>query len=221
MSLIDRIKRLAAGSIDDKLKGADNPEETVRALIVTMQGGLQEARIALAAAVKDVRSLDRESQAAQREVERWHQNARQALGAGKDSLAREALKRKKESEQFAASLATEGGRLRAELERLKTFFFELEARLREAQTRERLLLRKKRRLKRAELLQERFPQHKREILRQALEGLETEVDHQECVIRLEEEDPLERKFRLLEEDVAREVQSAGNSKKRRKKRRKP
>jgi len=199
MSLLQRIKRLVGANLDDTASSEPDPAKRVRAMIVDMRTGVAEARATLALAVRDERRLERQIADATREVDRWHLNARHALEAKRDDLAREALKRKLGAKRFVDELVVEHEKLKHSVQTIKQVVVDLERRLREAQTRERVLLQKQRRLKQAEFLKERFPEHKHEILRAALEDLSDETERLTYDTLLLEQDPLEKRFRELED----------------------
>lgn len=198
MSLFKRIKRLVGTKLDDDDGEHVDPAKRVRALVVEMSTHLSEARATLAVAVRDERRMERQLRIALAEVDRWQLNAKQALESGREDLAREALKRKLGAKKFLEELEVEHGKLKANVQRIKRYVVDLERKLREAQTRERLLLQKQRRIKQAEFLKERFPEHKQQLLRAALEDLGDDTDRIAHRTLLLEEDPLERRFKELE-----------------------
>ena len=197
MNLLDKIRDLLARSLDERVENAEDPSAAVRRIIGELRTNLAEARAMLAVTIRDTRSLERQVADAERDEARWHLNARQALGVGREDLAREALKRQMAARKFRDDLATEHGKLAATVESVKRVVVDLERAYKEAQTRERVLLARRRRLRQAEYLRQRFPERARELLKAALEELEDDVDKDAFTASLSE-DPLERRFRELE-----------------------
>ena len=90
-------------------------------------------------------------------------------------------------------------KLKENVSRIKSFLADLESKLKQAQKRERILLQKQRRIRQAEFLKERFPEHKEQLLRAALDSLEDDTEKIAYENLLLEEDPLERRFKELED----------------------
>mgnify|MGYP001555419098 CR=1 FL=1 len=199
MSFVKRFKRLLSAKVEEKVEKETDPAKRVRKLVCEMKAHVAEGRATLAIAVRDERRMERQVHGAKKEVERWHINAKQALEVNKESLAREALKRKLGAKKFLDDLLRELEKLRENVQTIKKFVIDLERKLKEAQTRERMLLQKQRRLKQANFLKERFPERKQELLRAALDSLEDDTDKLAYETLLLEEDPLEKRFRELED----------------------
>ena len=201
MSFVKRFKRLLSANLEKKVEEQEelDPAKRVRKLICEMKAHVSEGRATLAIAVRDERRMERQVHSAKKEVERWHVNAKQALEVNKEKLAREALKRKLGAKKFLDDLLRELEKLKENVQTIKKLVLDLERKLKEAQARERILLQKQRRLKQANFLKEKFPERKQELLRAALDSLEDDTDKLAYETLLLEEDPLEKRFRELED----------------------
>ena len=89
-----RISALLKISISDLFLEADDPQQAAAPLLDEMEGGLAQARDAVAAAMVKERQLEQQLVKAQAMRAEWDAKTDAALHAGDDDGARRALKRK-------------------------------------------------------------------------------------------------------------------------------
>ncbi len=102
MGILDRMSRLVRANINDLLDRAEDPEKMIDQIIRDMQSNITDARRQVAAMIAQEKELEadvRENAALSQE---WATKAQRAVGAGKDDLAREALRRKRDSDENLA-----------------------------------------------------------------------------------------------------------------------
>lgn len=102
MGILDRMSRLVRANINDMLDRAEDPEKMIDQIIRDMQSNITDARRQVAAMIAQEKELEadvRENAALSQE---WTVKAQRAVGAGKDDLAREALRRKRDSDENLA-----------------------------------------------------------------------------------------------------------------------
>lgn len=101
LTLVDRIGRLIRANLNDLLRRAEDPEKIIEQALMDMKGALREAREQAAAAMAEGKRLEREVESHLKEAALWEEKAKEALGAGREDLAKEALKRRKRALDLA------------------------------------------------------------------------------------------------------------------------
>lgn len=101
MGIMDRLSRLLRANINDTLDRAEDPEKMLDQILRDMQSSIQTAREQVANMIAQEKELEGDLQEAQKLSSEWQEKARRAVGAGKDDLAREALRRKHDNDANA------------------------------------------------------------------------------------------------------------------------
>ncbi|NMC33926.1 MAG: PspA/IM30 family protein, partial [Veillonellaceae bacterium] len=104
MGIFDRLKTLISSNINDMISKAENPEKMLNQLILDMNQQMVESKKAVAMAIADEKRLEREMLEQKRQAEDWEKKAMLAVKAGRDDLAKEALLRKTEAENYYMQL---------------------------------------------------------------------------------------------------------------------
>jgi phage shock protein A len=99
MSILDRISRLVRANVNDLIDQAEDPEKMIDQILRDMQSNITTARAQVAAMIAQEKELEADVNESQELVTEWGEKARRAVGAGKDDLAREALRRKHDAEE--------------------------------------------------------------------------------------------------------------------------
>src|SRR5262249_22807442 len=120
MSLFSRLSGIVAGNLNALLDRVESPVVISAQILREMEDGLVEAKRYAVAAIAAERRLARELEQQRLEAQRWKTRAREALAAGREDLARQALARKQEHEEIAAGLETQAATARRMREDLKT-----------------------------------------------------------------------------------------------------
>src|SRR5687768_9597313 len=107
MGILDRMSRLLRANINDLIDRAEDPEKMLNELLREMSDSIREARVQVANMIAQEHTLEAELQDAQREAREWDRKAELAVVNSKDDLAREALRRKRDSESIASVYATQ------------------------------------------------------------------------------------------------------------------
>lgn len=145
MGIMDRIGTIIRANLNDILTRAEDPEKIINQTLMDMRQAQYEARMEVARAIAEGRKLERDYQANRDEADAWLAKAEQALGAERDDLAREALKRKKANEDLANGLKEQLDTHQSMIERLKTQLRALDAKIDEAERKRQLLIARQRR----------------------------------------------------------------------------
>ena len=150
MGLFDRFRRVVRSNINDMITKAENPEKMLNQLIVEMNEQLIESKKSVASAIADEKRLQRQLIEQRRNAETWEQRAMDAVRAGKDDLAKQALVRKQEHAEYVASYQEQYDAQHASVEQLKDSLRQLQQKIEEASRKKNLLIA---RAKRAEAQQ--------------------------------------------------------------------
>jgi phage shock protein A len=102
--LLERIAILLKVNLQDLLMESADPQETVAYWRAEIEGGLADAKDAVAKAVAQERQLEKQLKAAQSSANEWDGKVDAALQASDDVRARTALKRKMSYESAASEL---------------------------------------------------------------------------------------------------------------------
>jgi len=99
MGVFDRISRLMRANVNDALDNAEDPEKMLQQLIRDMTEEIRQARGQVATMIAQEKELAADKAEADRTSSEWQRRAELAVGQGKDELAREALRRKRDSDE--------------------------------------------------------------------------------------------------------------------------
>ncbi|HYI23911.1 MAG TPA: PspA/IM30 family protein [Thermomicrobiales bacterium] len=99
MGILDRMSRLVRANINDLIDRAEDPEKMIDQIIRDMQANITDARRQVAAMIAQEKELEADVKENAALSAEWGTKAQRAVGAGKDELAREALRRKRDSDE--------------------------------------------------------------------------------------------------------------------------
>ena len=95
MGLFDRLKRVVGANLNDLVSKAEDPEKMLEQALLEMQEDMVKLRQGTAQAIASQKRTEKQYQDAVNEVNKWQRNAQLAIQKGDESLARQALERKK------------------------------------------------------------------------------------------------------------------------------
>lgn len=150
MGIFDRFKTVISSNINDMISKAENPEKMLNQLIIDMNQQMVESKKAVAMAIADEKKIERELLEQKRQAEEWERKAVIAVKAGRDDLAKEALLRKQEAENYYLQLKPQWESQKAAVEKLKETLRQLQNKIDEATRKKNILIA---RAKRAEAQQ--------------------------------------------------------------------
>jgi phage shock protein A len=122
--LMDRLTRLIRANVNDLIDRAEDPEKMIDQILREMHENIVMARAQVAAMIAQEKEL--ELDAAELAGE-WGSKAERAVVAGKDDLAREALRRKRDNEENSAIYAEQLAAQTQAVAKLKDQLRQLEA----------------------------------------------------------------------------------------------
>jgi phage shock protein A len=150
MGIFDRFKRVVKSNLNDMISKAENPEKMLSQLVIDMNEQLIESKKSVASAIADEKRLERQVTENLMQSREWERKAMLAVKAGKDDLAKEALLRKQEYDNYAVQFKAQLDAQHASVEKLKSSLRQLQQKIEEAQRKKNLLVA---RAKRAEAQQ--------------------------------------------------------------------
>ncbi|HOZ72141.1 MAG TPA: PspA/IM30 family protein [Spirochaetales bacterium] len=150
MGIFDRMKTVISSNINDMINKAENPEKMLNQLVIDMNQQMIESKKSVAMAIADEKKLERELIEQKRLSEDWERKAVIAVKAGRDDLAKEALLRKQEAENYYLQLKPQWESQKASVEKLKETLRQLQNKIDEASRKKNMLVA---RAKRAEAQQ--------------------------------------------------------------------
>ena len=139
MGFFDRLSRLLRANLNDLVSKAEDPAKILDQSLADMQADLVKLRQAVATAIASQRRLQNQAEQAESQAKAWYQRAEVALQKGEESLAKEALSRRKTYQDTATALNTQIGSQAGQVETLKKSLTALEAKIAEAKTKKDML----------------------------------------------------------------------------------
>jgi phage shock protein A len=99
MGILDRMQRLIRANVNDLIDRAEDPEKMIDQILRDMESNITTARSQVAAMIAQEKELEADLSETRQLANEWAEKAKRAVGAGKDDLAREALRRKRDNEE--------------------------------------------------------------------------------------------------------------------------
>jgi phage shock protein A len=126
-SMFDRLSRLIRANINDLIDQAEDPEKMIDQILREMQESIVGARAQVAAMIAQEKELELDAAETKKLAEEWGRKAERAVTAGKDDLAREALRRKRDNEENSRIYGEQLGVQSQAVSKLKDQLRQLEA----------------------------------------------------------------------------------------------
>ncbi|ADY26347.1 phage shock protein A, PspA [Deinococcus proteolyticus MRP] len=139
MSIFDRLSRLIRANVNDMISKAEDPSLIIEQALRDMRAAYTDARREVAEAMSQSTKLEREAKTNETLSEEYNRKAEEALRAGSEDLAREALRRAQNHKDLAAGFHEQAGNQTAIVDRLKTQLRALEAKIDEMESKKSLL----------------------------------------------------------------------------------
>lgn len=140
MGIFGRIADIFKANVNDTLDKMEDPEKMIKQMVVEMQEAIAKATSGLATAMAQEKKLERDYLQHQKNADDWEQKAMQALNAGNEDLARQALAKKADSAGLAAQFKEMFDSAQKTTSNLKTQVEQLKGKLNEARMKESTLI---------------------------------------------------------------------------------
>jgi phage shock protein A len=125
--LMDRLGRLIRANVNDLIDRAEDPEKMIDEILREMHDSIIMARSQVAAMIAQEKELELDADETKRLGDEWGRKAERAVTAGKDDLAREALRRKRDNEETSKIYREQLGVQTQAVTKLKDQLRQLEA----------------------------------------------------------------------------------------------
>lgn len=203
MGILDRVSNILRANINDILDRAEDPEKMLDQILRDMENAIRDARSQVAEMIAQEKMIRRDMERSEELAQAWERKAELAVKKGKDDLAVEALRRKKDYQEHAEVYRRQWEAQKAAVEKLKKELEELERKYENAKrNREVLIARRRRAIAQEQLIRtgERLEKidYAAELERMERRILEEEA-RAEAAAELAEA-PVEEQFAELEED---------------------
>ena len=139
MGLFDRLGRLVRANLNDLVSKAEDPEKILEQAVADMQEDLVQLRQAVASAIATQKRSEQQYNQAQSQANQWQARAELALRKGDETLAREALQRKKGYVETASTIKVTLEQQTAQVDALRRNLIQLESKISEAKTKKNML----------------------------------------------------------------------------------
>ncbi|MBU6185330.1 MAG: PspA/IM30 family protein [Synechococcales cyanobacterium] len=139
MGLLDRIGLVIRSNLNDLVSQAEDPEKILEQTVIDMQEDLIQLRQAVATAIASQKRTQQQYNQSQTEANNWQQRAQLAVQKGDDTLAKEALSRKKAQTDIANTLKAQLDQQSTQVDTLKRSLIALEGKISEAKTKKDML----------------------------------------------------------------------------------
>jgi phage shock protein A len=140
MGIFSRARDIIQANVSDLLERAEDPAKTIRLVIMEMEETLVEVRASAARTIADQKEMRRTIIKLEQAQGNWAEKAELALSKDREDLASAALTEKQKVGQTAAMLRSEVEVLDEQLRAFEDDIAKLEAKLREARSRQNTLL---------------------------------------------------------------------------------
>lgn len=140
MGIFTRFREIINSNISAMLDNAEDPEKLIRLMIREMEDTLVEIRTSCAGVIASKRKVERQLADIRSHEKDWEEKAKLAVSKGRDDLAREALKEKRQYTLRASGLEEELAEHSRLVEQYQDDIRQLDGKLRTAREKERMLV---------------------------------------------------------------------------------
>lgn len=204
MGLIDRIGRVIRANINSLIGATEDPEKVLEKAVMEMQDNLVQLRQGVAAAIASQKRTERQAAQAESSAEEWYRRAQLALQQSNESLAREALTKRRAYQETAIALSNQIEEQTNVVAKLKKDMRTLELKIAEVRTKKDMYIARARSAEASVRLQEMLNGVSGTSSLSAFERMEDKVlqlEAQQEAIAVSGTDELEKRFAVLESSV--------------------
>jgi phage shock protein A len=139
------MSRLIRANVNDMIDRAEDPEKMIDQILRDMESNIRTARSQVAAMIAQEKELEADLGETKQLAAEWGAKAKRAVEAGKDELAREALRRKRDNEENSSVYEQQHATQQQTVEKLKSQLSQLESKYQQTMSqRDSLIARQKR-----------------------------------------------------------------------------
>lgn len=180
MGLFDRLNRVVRANLNDMIGQAEDPEKILEQAVIDMQEDLVQLRQAVARSIAEQKKTEQRCNQDTAEASKWEQRAKLALSKGDETLAREALTRKKSLADSSNVLKQQLEQQTVQVDSLRRNLMALESKISEAKTKKNMLQARSKAAKANEELQKTLGNIDTNSATSVFERMETKVMEMEA-----------------------------------------
>ncbi|HEY8089056.1 MAG TPA: PspA/IM30 family protein [Polyangiaceae bacterium] len=154
MGIFSRLAQLIKSNLNDLISRSEDPEKMLNQVVLDMNNQLVEAKKQVAASIADEKRLAKQAEQELANASEWERRAMMALRAGNEELAKEALARKREHDELAATFKDQWTKQKNAVEQLKRALRMLNDKIEEAKRKKNVLIARKKRAEAQKAIQE-------------------------------------------------------------------
>ena len=205
MGIFSRLAQLIKSNLNDLISRSEDPEKMLNQVVLEMSNQLVEAKKQVAQSIADEKRLEKQLQLELANAQEWERKAMMALRAGNEALAKEALARKREHDELAATYKDQWTKQNTAVEQLKRALRLLNDKIEEAKRKKNVLIARKKRAEAQRAIQDTMSGLRDQSAFETFDRMAAKVDQMEAEAEagaeLAEEysgDSLAHKFKELE-----------------------
>ncbi len=180
MGIYDRLSVILRANINDIIDGAEDPEKMINQYVRELESSIQEARPEIASMIAQSKMIEEDQAEAEKLAAAWHIKAQRALESGREDLAREALRRERDSRENAEVYAEQLRAQNMAVERMKGQLSQLESRYDTLLSQRDMLITRAKRAKSQKELNERIEEFSPYDPTQDLQRMERKIRQNEA-----------------------------------------
>jgi phage shock protein A len=154
MGIFSRLAQLIRSNLNDLISRSEDPEKMLNQVVLDMNNQLVEAKKQVAASIADEKRLAKQFEQETANAQEWERRAMMALRAGNEELAKEALGRKREHDELAATFKEQWTKQKTAVDQLKKALRLLNDKIEEAKRKKNVLIARKKRAEAQKAIQE-------------------------------------------------------------------
>lgn len=140
MGIFARMSDIMKANINDFLDKAEDPEKMIKQMVIEMEEAVNKATTAVGSAIANQKRLEKQFNENKKSADEWQNKAIQAVNAGRDDLASQALTKKQSYMTAVNSLEPTLAEATKTAEQMKLQLTQLKAKLDEARVRQNTLI---------------------------------------------------------------------------------
>ncbi len=204
MGMLDRMTRLIRANLNDMIDRAEDPQKMLDQIIREMNEQIHMARGQVATMIAQEKELQADYNEVTKNAKQWDRKAELAVQQGKDDLAREALRRKRDNDESANVYGTQLTSQTEMVAKLKTQLQQLEAKYEQARSNRDVLIARQKRAEAVQRVSSTVSGLKALEPSAELERMERRIRGNESRALAEQEiaaNTLDSQFKALDDDV--------------------
>jgi phage shock protein A len=180
MGIFSRLAQLIKSNLNDLISRSEDPEKMLNQVVLDMNNQLVEAKKQVAASIADEKRLAKQFEQELANAAEWERRAMMAVRAGNEELAKEALARKREHDQLAATYKEQWDKQKTAVDQLKKALRMLNDKIEEAKRKKNVLIARKKRAEAQRAIQETMSGLRDASAFETFERMATKIDQMEA-----------------------------------------